>query len=50
MRGVSCCRCFDGFGEKKGVEGGDGEDFEVELGVNEVIWRFLVFEGEVYLS
>ena len=44
MRGVSCCRCFDGFGEKKGVEGRDVEDFEVELGVNEVIfwrWNFL---------
>jgi len=41
LRGVSCCRCFDGFGGKKGVEGRDGEDFEVELGVNEVIGRFL---------
>ena len=30
--------------EKKGMECRDGEDFEVELGVNEVIWRFLVFE------
>ena len=28
----------------------DGEDFEVELGVNEVIWRFLVFEGEALLG
>ena len=41
MREVSCCRCFDGFGGKEEVEGGDGEDFEVELRVNEVIWRFL---------
>ena len=44
MREVSCCRCFDVFGGEKGVEGRDDEDFEVELGVNEVIWRFLVFD------
>ena len=30
--------------EKKEMECRDGEDFEVELGVNEVIRRFLVFE------
>ena len=47
MRGVSCCRCSDGFGEKMGVEGRDGEDFEVELAVNEVICGgFWVFEVE----
>ena len=39
LREVSCCRCFDGFGGKKKVQGGDGEDFEVDLGVNEVIWN-----------
>ena len=40
MRGVSCCRCFDGFGECEVLEDRDDvEDFEEELGMNDVIWK-----------
>ena len=35
----SCCRCFDGFGEGEWVEGRDVEDYEEELGMNDVIWK-----------